>query len=808
MSEKAKPSIRTRIVVMMSAAFAAMFVVLLLLFYFSMQTMLTEREHDSMASQAKMSENVLVSSVSYLPSATRDWSSWDNTYDYVLGDYDEFLDDSLTEYPFQLYRINFMTILDAEGNVVYEQFYDFWDSEYMTNPPDLNSLYETIGPATMASFSEDEDLDLTDTTQIGKQGFVSDNGGIYYVSSYPVIHSDETGPAVGSFMFGRIIDQQEIDFITESSGASFDVLTLQAAVLPEDDQALLEEGGELVVTTGDTVTAYEPMADIWGEDSILVSTQSPRLLHAQGNSFIAIILVVIALSCVLMLMLTILLLNRIIIRPIGKLAGEVNEINMDTVNTALDVSHTNKELDTLTGSINGMLSRIATDRDLIRANTESLLYSANYDVLTGLRNRDNIARALESKVGETRDGKSTFTVFFLDLDRFKYINDTLGHSVGDSLITAIADRIRSELPDSHLRARMGGDEFLIVVDKLGSKAGRQHYVEKIFNLFRRPFSVRDRELKIAVSIGSSTFPHDGQSAETLTKNAEIAMYRAKELGDGLYVPYEREFHNALQRKIFIENQIRSSIEAGCADFQILLQPKVSVGPSTVTSCEALIRWDSPDGVISPGEFISQAEESGLIIPLSWWIIHECCRMGRQLEESGFGQTVSINIPAQALLHEHFISVVREAVQKADFSLNKLDIEITESTLLDDMEKVNYVLKELHDMGLEISVDDFGTGYSSLSYLNELAVDRIKVDRSFIQRIGTENEDVSIVNAIVAMGKNLHMTVTAEGVETQQQYDFLKQIECDEVQGYFFSRPVPLQEYIAFCRKWRIEHEGP
>ncbi|MDR2933564.1 MAG: EAL domain-containing protein, partial [Oscillospiraceae bacterium] len=779
---KKAPSLLRRVVQVTSVTFALFFIALYIVYYISMQKLLVERENDSMISQVMLSESVIESSASYLPSVTRDWSSWDFTYDYVLGDYDAFLDDYLTEYPFQLFRLSFLTILDIENRIVYEGFYDFRNLEFIDDHPDLSGLYDRVGPAAVGSFSEGEALDLIDTTQIGRIGFVNHDGQMYYLSAYPVLRSDETGPCVGTFIFGRIIDAEEIAFLTADSGLDFSLRPLSELDIGQEEMDRLLNQKSLVLSRAGEVEAFGLMTDLFGADDLAVSFKSSRVLYDQGRSFIFIILAVLALCGCVVLFLVLNLLNRIVVKPIAALVDEVDSVNMDTINTMLEPKGQNVELDNLTVSVNGMLRRIKDARDTITKNNERIYYHANFDALTGLNNRFSTRVILEDAIAVAKRDLGYITVFFFDMDRFKFINDTLGHNAGDILIMALADRLRQNFGRDATIARMGGDEFVIITSGLVNESDRHVFAERICAVFKEPFEIRQRHVQIGISIGSSCYPLDGQDADTLIKNAEIAMFRAKELGDGLYVPYRRELQAAMQNRIYIENKLRSVIAGGCGEFRAFFQPKIDVRTGEIRSAEALIRWFSSEGVINPLDFIPQAEESGLIIPLTWWMIRQCCAMAAECEKKGIEITIAINMSGQVILHKDFLGVVREAMAEYGTAHGpRLDIEIIESTLIEDIEKLNDVIRALHEMGCEISVDDFGTGYSSLSYLNKISIDRIKIDRSFVSRIADGSEEQAIIHAIIAIGKSLHMTITAEGVEEEEQYHFLKDADCDEAQ---------------------------
>ncbi len=802
--QKGKPSIRIKIVRNIAIVFLCMFTLLYIVFYMSMQSMLLQREGDHMRAQVLLAESVLESSVNYLPSVTRDWSSWDLTYDFVEGNYDGFVDENLYDYPFQLYRLNFATILNVNHERVYEKFYDYNCLEFMKKFPDLSELYKILGPITVDSFKTDEELKLTDTTQIGTAGLVTVNGVVYYVSSYPVIHSDETGPCVGSFIFGRIITEREVSYLTANTGISFSVVPLEGAGFTEDEIEDLHNDEHLVKTSNEEVVSYAAVKDIFGNKTIAVTISSPRNLYQDGIRFIWITIGIIALCCFVVLGIILLNLNRIIVQPLGALVDEVNVIDLKNVSAALVPKGKIKELDNLTTAINNMLNRIKRSKDTIEKKNEELFFRATFDMLTGLSNRFRALTLLEEEISSAKENLNRISVFYFDLDRFKFVNDTMGHSAGDGFISALADRLRETFGDEAAVARMGGDEFLIVCNSIHDSSEMYFFAEKIFSLFKKPFLIKQRTIQIGASIGSSTYPEDGQDAETLIKNAEIAMFRAKDMGAGLYVPYQRELHAAMQQRIYIENKLRTAVNDNCSEFSAYFQPKLSAATGKIVSCEALMRWISPERMISPGEFLPQAEESGLIIPLSWWMIRECCKQAKAFAENGIDCIVAINVSAQVLLHDDFIPVLTTAVETYGISYSKLDIEIVEQTLVEDLTKVNIIFKCLHDLGLEISVDDFGTGYSSLSYLNKMSVDRIKIDRSFVSRINSSEEERAIVRAILAMAKSLHMVVTAEGVEDKEQLLFLKEAQCEEIQGYLISKPLPSSEFIEFMKRWNPE----
>lgn len=305
-------------------------------------------------------------------------------------------------------------------------------------------------------------------------------------------------------------------------------------------------------------------------------------------------------------------------------------------------------------------------------------------------------------------------------------------------------------------------------------------------------------MHITSSLGAAYYPQDGIKPDILVKNAEVAMYRAKEKGGNHYFCYTLDLQNKLNRKLFLERMLRESIKNHCAGFEAVMQPKAWIQGEAVFGSEALIRWNSPEGLIYPDEFIPLAEETGLIVPISWWMLTEACRLNQKLNHHGFKHTVAVNIPSQVLLHSDFIPRIIETGRITGMSLSRLDIEITEATLVEDLVKVHETVDKLHALGVTVSIDDFGTGYSSLSYLTKITVDRIKIDRSFIFQLGSfADKENPIVNAIIALGKSLNIIVTAEGVETSSHVEYLSRLKCDEIQGYYLSKPLSFPNYLNY-----------
>jgi diguanylate cyclase (GGDEF)-like protein/PAS domain S-box-containing protein len=435
----------------------------------------------------------------------------------------------------------------------------------------------------------------------------------------------------------------------------------------------------------------------------------------------------------------------------------------------------------------GMFSDIST-----QVHTRERLHSlAYYDVLTGLPNRALFQDRLENALRSARRTQTMLALFFLDLDRFKTINDTLGHSAGDALLKRVTERLTELLRESDTIARLGGDEFTLIAPISAGPEAAFVVAEKLVACFAEPFQINGQELFVTTSIGISLFPKDGDDLETLIQNADTAMYRAKDAGRNTYQFYQQAMSAQFEERLRLENALRRAIERD--EFRLVYQPKVQLSTGQIVGVEALIRWLHPtQGEIPPLTFIAVAEEAGLMDPIGHWVLTEACEQAHRWQEAGMPLQVSVNLSAQQV-KPGFVTEVQALIHRLGLPARYLELEITESLMMGDVALSVEVISALSDMGVDISVDDFGTGYSSLSYLQRFSITKLKIDKSFVDKITTDAGDAQIATTIIAMAHHLNLTVIAEGVETQAQLDFLKRLGCDQVQGYYLHRPMPADE---------------
>lgn len=431
---------------------------------------------------------------------------------------------------------------------------------------------------------------------------------------------------------------------------------------------------------------------------------------------------------------------------------------------------------------------------------EQVKHLAFHDALTGLPNRLLFHDRLTVALNHARRHKTPLTVFFLDLDRFKRINDSLGHGVGDELLRQAALRLQTCVRDEDTLARLGGDEFVLLVTGI-SVADATVIAQKILGAVRPPFHLSDRDLFVTASIGVSSYPSDGKDAESLVRSADAAMYRAKDAGRDTYQVYEPGMDVASAELLALEIQLRHGLQAG--KFLLQYQPIVDLRSGEILEAEALLRLQAELGLVPPYEFIPAAESSGLIVPISRWVLHNACAQTVDWQvEGGARLSVAVNVSARQFQQPDLVGEVSRALEETGLPASCLDLEITESNAMQNVEHTASTLRKLKDVGVRISLDDFGTGYSSLSYLRRLPIDRIKIDQSFVHNVTNDPDDAAIVAAVIAMAHRLKLTVVAEGVETEDQLAFLRDHECDQTQGFLFSRPLSPPDFQALLRNGR------
>jgi diguanylate cyclase (GGDEF)-like protein len=455
---------------------------------------------------------------------------------------------------------------------------------------------------------------------------------------------------------------------------------------------------------------------------------------------------------------------------------------------------------TLLGRMSRQLARSRErENDAKMQYAQRVEYLAYHDGLTALPNRSLFSKLLSQAIGQAERHRRCLTVAFIDLDRFKQINDTLGHKAGDDLLVEVARRLNTCLRASDAVARLGGDEFVVLLTDVGETHYAATVAQKIITAIAQPFVLLSQECRVTASIGISIYPEDGLDEQTLTKNADIAMYQAKEDGKNNYQFYSEKLNaNSLER-LTLESSLRHALERG--EFQLHYQPKRDVAHGRITGMEALVRWQHPDlGVVAPMQFIPIAEETGLIVAIGKWVLQTACRQNMAWQREGLPQlTIAVNLAARQFCDEQLMHDIGSILKSTGMEARLLEIEVHEGVLFQDIARTLRILSALKAMGINIAIDDFGMGYSSLAKLQRFPLDTIKIDRSFIRGLALGTDGNRLTEGIIALGRSLSLNIVAQGVETKEQAEFLREHACDEFQGFYFNKPMSAEHVTEILR---------
>ena len=451
----------------------------------------------------------------------------------------------------------------------------------------------------------------------------------------------------------------------------------------------------------------------------------------------------------------------------------------------------------------GVTHRMTVIRDISdRKQAEARIqFLAHHDILTHLPNRALLLDRIQIMLASARRNRTEVGIMFIDLDNFKTINDSLGHYAGDELLKRVASRLQSSLRNVDLVGRLGGDEFLVVLADLANAEDIAPVAEKISEAISEPFSLEDQILSVSASIGVSVFPRDGETPDSLIRNADAAMYLAKERGRNNWQFFQPSLNRQAFQALALESGIRKAIKE--LEFTLHYQPEIRTNTGQPTAVEALIRWKHPElGLLGPDQFISVAEHRGLIMPIGRWVINEAIRQAREWADLGMPIPVAINLSAVQFKQKDLVEDIAARLKEHGVSGEMIELELTESLFLEDINAMTRTLGRLKDLGVSLAVDDFGTGYSSLSYLKRYPIDKVKIDRSFVRDIPRDDDDVAITVAIINLAASLNLKVVAEGVETQEQAYFLEEHQCDFLQGYHIARPLPAADALEWLKRRR------
>ncbi|MCI5144224.1 MAG: EAL domain-containing protein [Candidatus Electrothrix sp. AR3] len=533
-----------------------------------------------------------------------------------------------------------------------------------------------------------------------------------------------------------------------------------------------------------------------------VQLNKEKLLSALSkNRRQFLVLIIIVSSCVLISLR--LFFSKTLMNPLELIMEQIRKIEMQDY-TQSTLVETGDELEVISININHLAVTIHEREAALLESQKKLEYLSHHDPLTNLPNRRLFLLRLEQAIKQAQQDNTEFAVLFLDIDGFKQVNDTFGHDVGDQFLIEISLRLDATLRESATLARIGGNEFNILIEDIENINDVGLAAEKLLADFKLPFTCVEHELSTTASIGIALYPHDGVDTVSLIKHADMAMYQSKDEGRNGYRFFSAELATDVRKRIERLNALKKAL-LNLSEFYLLYQPKISLLTGKVESMEALVRWQSPTlGFMRPDQFIRLAEETNLIIPLGEWITEQAFRDFIALKEKGCPlKKVSINISSVQLLNSDMLKTVTKAIRHTGILPNNVELEITESYIATNEKKAIQMLQHFREMNIELAIDDFGTGYSSMSYLKKLPVTRLKIDKSFIDDLSTSEESRAIIQAIIALAKTFKLAVTAEGVENEEQFKFLKKAGCDEVQGFLYAKPLGVEEFKIFAQSFNI-----
>jgi diguanylate cyclase (GGDEF)-like protein len=492
-------------------------------------------------------------------------------------------------------------------------------------------------------------------------------------------------------------------------------------------------------------------------------------------------------------------LQRVVSGPIEHLASTMRAVSREQDFSRRVHMERGDELGVLVENFNNMLEQIETRENELQKNQKRLDYLAHHDTLTGLANRLLFDDRLTHALARAKRTGTKLALMFLDLDRFKNINDSLGHKTGDEVLREMAERLVGALRSSDTLARLGGDEFVVILEQIGGYQGLSTVAEKFLEVLMLPIRVGQQELFISGSIGISVFPEDGESVETLMQCADVAMYQAKNLGRNNYQFFSQGMTERAQEELRMEAKLRMALAKG--ELLVHHQPQVDLSTGKILGMEALIRWQHPTmGLVPPGKFIPLAEETGLIIPIGNWVLQTACRQAVQWQREGFPLwKMAVNISPKQFWQADLPDTIAEVLEASGFDARLLELEITESAIMLDVEKAIETMRRIRDMGISLALDDFGTGYSSLSCLRRFPLSKLKIDRSFVRDILKGEDGGAIAEGIIGLARTLHLEVVAEGIEESSQVEFLLEKGCQVGQGFFLGRPMPVAGVAKYCR---------
>ena len=802
MNKKSKwfKSIRTRFIGIMAVMLILTTGMVYLILHTVMQDKINILEDKYIIENVERTKKEIFKEIEVLDTIVMDWAVWDNSYQFMIDKNPEYIKANLSEDTLNNLKINIMLFIDNKGNLVHGEGYDLQKKESV---PIDEALLKYI---------KDHSLLQNNDVKYRKSGIVTLNGkDLILLSICPILTSAGEGPINGYIVLGANFTEKKIADIGEELSSEIKLTFLKDFEYDQKIFDLKDDKIQIDAVSDQKIIGRAFLDDIDGKHLLLLSIEKNRDINNIGEAGIkATLWLLLGLFFLFAIIITVILDRGILLR-FQELSNDIRKIGEGKdLSVRLKRQNIDDELTDVSNEINGMLGALERSQ-LFLSNSESALkksieklqdevlehqktqeqikYIAYHDTLTGLPNRNLLNELLVHSITLAERNNKCMAVLFLDIDGFKMINDIKGHGMGDQILQEVAERLLKTLRKSDVIARHGGDEFIVIIEELDNCSGVELIANKIINCFQEPFHLENQDYFLTTSVGVAVYPADGQTPDMLIKNADIAMYKAKENGKNQYLFCTPVMKDVANEMMELSTNLYRAIEKN--ELELYYQPQLSCHNNQIMGVEALIRWRHPVmGLISPAKFIPIAEKTGLILPIGEWVLRTACQQNKKWQEQGLPKIrMGVNLSLRQFHNNDLLNLVEAVLKETKLAPQYLELEITETIAMKEKSYIINTLNAFRQIGVSIAIDDFGTEYSSLSYLKHLPVDRLKVAMQFIRGIGIDHKDEALAKGIIVLAKSIGMNVIAEGVETKEQLEFLKNHNCDEIQGYYFFKPL-------------------
>jgi len=777
-------NIRWKVATLIAALFAALGAIAVFIAWDVLMPSFAALEHTEADVAMRRVQFALDRTFTQLELSAASWGNWTDAWRFAQDHNQKFITEQVTVAGLQQLKINTLIFSDLTGRFLASATLDLQTERSL----DLDFAARQTLPTEFPWRAH-----LRDARPA--HGFLQTNWGILLVSAAPVLDGFGHGPPRGMVIMGRLVSPREIEEIGAQAQA-------QVSMLPPSNSV----NSSRLVEAGNFIHVYHSFADLYGRPILTLRVDVPREITRRGYAAVYYAFAYLMIAAVIIVGLLVTLLNRAVLNPLGRVTRHAVAIGEGAdLRTRLDFKGKDE------------ISVLAREFDDMVAHVARLAY---YDSLTGLPNREQAHRNLRSALAAAERHGRQLALMYIDLDNFKRINDTLGHGIGDEVLVMASKRLRKalhhdgtgnadELSIERMAglARLGGDEFMVVLPEIGSSADAARVAEELIAALREPMLLFNHTIVITSSVGISIAPTDGVDGGCLLRHADLAMYFSKRRAPGAYAFFDASMNEGALQRYTIERELRGALERG--ELVLYYQPQINISTGDVTGVEALLRWTHPElGIVPPLEFIPIAEAAGLIVPIGEWVLRTACQQAKKWHDEGLAiPRIAVNVASQQFAMHDFASQVATILRETGLTATLLELEITESMLMMEEVQTARQLEELHTIGVSIAIDDFGTGYSNFQRLHHMAIDRLKIDRSFIRDLDNDSGDRAIAAAILSMAQALEVEVVAEGVESFAQLRFLQEHQCAQCQGFLVSRALPAGEARLFLERARQEPKG-